>query len=223
MFLVLTIRTAHCARFTTRSVARNIINFPKIKQIHTVGMPAKRKRIVAVEEQHVDATGSMVSSELQEPKPSPETETVSSSRRSTRTRKKAILVKPPPDIVDLGYESPLTELDDDEASLEPKAPSKKRRRRKKDVEPIVYDIPPVETKETTFKGNTIVSALVSSLTEQIRSIGICLSEYGSQSTQTRPYLLLQDLSQRYHSQKRYRFCERPWKAKLSRSLQADSG
>ncbi|KAI8989013.1 UV-endonuclease UvdE-domain-containing protein [Trametes punicea] len=66
---------------------------------------------------------------------------------------------------DAGFESPLTELDD-EAAAEEVVPKKKRTRRKKDIEPVVYDIPPVETKTTTFKGrlgyaclNTVLRAL----------------------------------------------------------------
>ena len=43
-------------------------------------------------------------------------------------------------------ESPLTEFED-----VPKTPAKKRRQTK-NAEPAVYDIPPVETKETSFKG-----------------------------------------------------------------------
>jgi hypothetical protein len=52
--------------------------------------------------------------------------------------------------VDPGAESPLTDLGP-EGSTEP-PPKKKRRRRAKATEPVVYDIPAVETKTTTFKG-----------------------------------------------------------------------
>jgi hypothetical protein len=45
-------------------------------------------------------------------------------------------------------ESPLTDLDDEQ----PVSPSKKRRRKAKVVEPVVYDIPPVESKTTTYQG-----------------------------------------------------------------------
>ncbi|KAH8102079.1 UV-endonuclease UvdE-domain-containing protein [Cristinia sonorae] len=45
-----------------------------------------------------------------------------------------------------GDESPLTDLDVDEP------PKKKRQRRDKDTEPVVYDIPPVERKHTNFTG-----------------------------------------------------------------------
>ncbi|CDO70055.1 hypothetical protein BN946_scf184601.g8 [Trametes cinnabarina] len=67
---------------------------------------------------------------------------------------------------DTGFESPLTELDED-VPAEDDPPKKKRAaRRKKNAEPIVYDIPPVETKVTTFKGrlgyaclNTVLRAM----------------------------------------------------------------
>ncbi|KAL7284751.1 hypothetical protein ACG7TL_002058 [Trametes sanguinea] len=67
---------------------------------------------------------------------------------------------------DAGFESPLTELDED-VPVEEEAPKKKRAvRRKKNTEPVVYDIPPVETKTTTFKGrlgyaclNTVLRAM----------------------------------------------------------------
>ncbi|KAH9903260.1 UV-endonuclease UvdE-domain-containing protein [Cubamyces lactineus] len=65
---------------------------------------------------------------------------------------------------DTGFESPLTELDDEPPVAE--APKKKRTRRKKNTEPVVYDIPPVETKTTSFKGrlgyaclNTVLRAM----------------------------------------------------------------
>lgn len=45
-------------------------------------------------------------------------------------------------------ESPLTELEDDQPVL----PPKKRRRTTKAIEPLVYDIPPVESKTTTYRG-----------------------------------------------------------------------
>src|SRR6266581_6279418 len=51
---------------------------------------------------------------------------------------------------DLRSESPLTELED-EPPPSP-SPPKKRRRKAKVVEPVVYDIPPVESKMTTFRG-----------------------------------------------------------------------
>lgn len=53
--------------------------------------------------------------------------------------------------VDAGFESPLTDLDDD-GSADVKTPKKKQTRKQKVKEPVVYDIPTVETKTTTFKG-----------------------------------------------------------------------
>ncbi|KAH9968187.1 UV-endonuclease UvdE-domain-containing protein [Russula dissimulans] len=47
-------------------------------------------------------------------------------------------------------ESPLTELSDSDD--QPADPPKKRRRKSKVAEPVVYDIPPVESKTTTFRG-----------------------------------------------------------------------
>ena len=54
--------------------------------------------------------------------------------------------------MDPDTESPLTELES-EGSAEP-PPKKKRGRRVKVTEPVVYHIPPVETKTTTFKGTS---------------------------------------------------------------------
>ena len=61
-----------------------------------------------------------------------------------------VAVKGPEEPVDLGFESPLTDLES-EGDAEP-PPPKKRRRKVKVAEPVVYDIPPVETKTCTFKG-----------------------------------------------------------------------
>jgi len=61
-----------------------------------------------------------------------------------------VAVKGPEEPVDLGFESPLTDLES-EGDAEP-PPPKKRRRKAKVAEPVVYDIPPVETKSCTFKG-----------------------------------------------------------------------
>lgn len=74
-------------------------------------------------------------------------------RSSTRMKKKSVFVEPvPPGMIDLGNESPLTDIEDEEVSQEEVKSPPKKRRRKKDPEPIFYDIPPVVTKETTFKG-----------------------------------------------------------------------
>lgn len=68
-------------------------------------------------------------------------------------KKKSVFVEPvPPGMIDLGNESPLTDIEDEEVSQEEVKSPPKKRRRKKDPEPIFYDIPPVVTKETTFKG-----------------------------------------------------------------------
>ena len=48
-----------------------------------------------------------------------------------------------------GNEDQLTTLDDESAEAKPKV---KRTRRKKDTEPMVYDIPAVERKQTGFTG-----------------------------------------------------------------------
>ena len=52
------------------------------------------------------------------------------------------------------FDGPLTELEEDELVDEDPAPKKKKKKRtrKKVLEPVVYDIPPVETMETSFKG-----------------------------------------------------------------------
>jgi len=55
---------------------------------------------------------------------------------------------------DPGSESPLTDLESEGATEPP--PRKKRRRKVKVAEPVVYDIPPVETKTSTFKGTSEV-------------------------------------------------------------------
>ena len=78
---------------------------------------------------------------------------------------------------DLGSESPLTELEDEQPPSP--SPPKKRRRKTKVVEPVVYDIPPVESKMTTFRGAVfkIVSRVVGrlrilSLHVASRSVGL---------------------------------------------------
>ena len=76
-------------------------------------------------------------------------------RRSGRTRAFVnyageSIAKKRKESMDPGTESPLTELES-EGSVEP-PPKKKRGRRAKVTEPVVYHIPPVETKTTSFKG-----------------------------------------------------------------------
>ncbi|KAH9077821.1 UV-endonuclease UvdE [Lactarius deliciosus] len=48
-------------------------------------------------------------------------------------------------------ESPLTELESEDQQ-QPQSPPRKRRRKTKVVEPVVYDIPPVESRTTTYRG-----------------------------------------------------------------------
>ena len=75
-------------------------------------------------------------------------------RVSTRKKKTVVyteeVVQGVDELLDDAFDGPLTDLEEDEA--EEASPKKKRRSRKKVEEPIVYDIPPVETKETNFKG-----------------------------------------------------------------------
>jgi hypothetical protein len=56
---------------------------------------------------------------------------------------------------DSGSESPLTELEDSEEQSP--CPPKKRRRKARVVEPVVYDIPSVESKMTAFRGSVFES------------------------------------------------------------------
>lgn len=91
-------------------------------------------------------------------------------RRSGRTR--TVVNEEHEGPMDLGAENPLTDLESEEAA-EP--PSKKKRRRKvKLVEPVLYDIPPVELKTTSFKGTDGVSmrALPRVYEQPFRSVGI---------------------------------------------------
>ena len=76
--------------------------------------------------------------------------------------------------MDPGTESPLTELES-EGSAEP-PPKKKRGRRVKVTEPVVYHIPPVETKTTTFKG-TSDSKLVYGLNFTITVVQVAWDTY----------------------------------------------
>ncbi|TBU47156.1 UV-endonuclease UvdE [Dichomitus squalens] len=90
-------------------------------------------------------------------------------RVSTRKKKTVVytedVTQQVDDSLDNAFDGPLTDLEEDELVDEEPSP-KKKRRRKKVEEPIVYDIPPVETKETNFKGrlgyaclNTVLRAL----------------------------------------------------------------
>jgi len=96
------------------------------------------------------------------------TETVvATTRRSGRPRivvnyANQMAVEEHEEAMDPGSESPLTDLEF-EGPAEP--PPKRKRRRAKVVEPVVYDIPPVETKASTFRGRSgdPISRVVSSL------------------------------------------------------------
>lgn len=80
---------------------------------------------------------------------------VTANRRSGRSRNvvnyaSQTAVEEHEETMDLSFEGPLTDLDS-EGTTEP--PQKRRqRRRAAATEPIVYDIPPVKTKASTFKG-----------------------------------------------------------------------
>ena len=80
-------------------------------------------------------------------------------RSSTRRKKKVVYTEEVQDAEeeksegDEAFDGPLTDLDDEPAEKSPK----KRRRRTKTQEPVVYDIPPVETKSTDFKGMCVVA------------------------------------------------------------------
>ena len=98
-------------------------------------------------------------------------------RRSGRTRAivnyaRQVAIQEPEGPTDLGAESPLTDLESEETT-EP-LPKNKRRSRAKIVEPVVYNIPPVEIKTTTFKGTDVVSicALSRTYKQLFRSFGI---------------------------------------------------
>lgn len=165
-------------------------------------MPPKRKRNVIPAEESAQISVAVDSS--------PELVTRSEGtgrvlrKRSMRVEKMTIPVDTPlPDVIDTGNESPLTDLEDEEYPQEVESTPKKRRRRKKDLEPVVYDIPPVENKETSFRGphpTLEPSELANGFL--IRSPWLCLPQYCSSSAQTRPCVLLQNVSQRYYTQER---------------------
>ena len=77
------------------------------------------------------------------------------TRRSSRARAvvnyaSQMAVKGHENPIDPALESPLTDFEP-EGSPEP-LPPKKRRRKAKILEPVVYDIPPVEMKTSAFRG-----------------------------------------------------------------------
>lgn len=84
-------------------------------------------------------------------------------RRSGRTRTavnyaRLVAVEEHERPMDPGAESPLTDLESEEIT-EP-SPKKKQKRRAKVMDPVVYDIPPVEIKTTSFKGTDWASLCV---------------------------------------------------------------
>lgn len=81
------------------------------------------------------------------------------TRRSGRARTvvnyaSQVTIKGPEKPMDPGFESPLTDLESEEDAKPP--PPRKRGRKVKVSEPVVYDIPPVGTKTSTFKGESEV-------------------------------------------------------------------
>jgi len=78
------------------------------------------------------------------------------TRRSGRSRAvvnyaSQVAIEEPGETTDPGSESPLTDLES-EGEADTKPPPPKKRRKVKVAVPVVYDIPPVETKTSTFKG-----------------------------------------------------------------------
>lgn len=160
---------------------------PKRKRTQVAAEAVEKQEPIAVasgEDAIAAATAAVLA--LSEPMAGFHSPSASPRRASTRTR------KPPPPAED--PDSPLSELEDDAPAkkkrvsrkkAKPKAVAaareespltdldsgeevpvkKKRTRRKKMMEPVVYDIPPVERKETHFTGrlgyaclNTILRA-----------------------------------------------------------------
>ncbi|PSR73228.1 hypothetical protein PHLCEN_2v10888 [Hermanssonia centrifuga] len=73
-------------------------------------------------------------------------------RRSTRTKKQKVSDDAWDYPVSFEESSPLTALSDVDSSPKNLSGKKIAKRRKKNDEPVVYDIPPVERKHTNFKG-----------------------------------------------------------------------
>lgn len=124
-------------------------------------MPPKRKRVtkeVIASELTIAETAAVAS----EPVSDPVTLPLPTPRRRASTRAKKSVSYADQQAVNedaTRAESPLTDLDAKDTDDVSKSPAKKRRR-KKDTEPVVYDIPPVEIKETTFKGITCFAFFV---------------------------------------------------------------
>ena len=181
-------RPLPCLRYRS-----TLVNFP-------VGMPPKRKRatkdIITTEVSLAETSvvtaegvdGTVVSQDL-----APRRKT------STRARKPVSYAEQEATNEDgtNTAESPLTEIED-----KPKTPAKKRRTTK-NTEPEVYDIPPVETKETSFKGRYSISLV--ELTPWVhlddsRSTRICMPEHYSTCKEARADLLFPNMSKGYYPQ-----------------------
>ena len=158
----------------------------------------------------------------------PEEAAVLARRTSTRKKKAVVytedVLQEASDAEDDVFDGPLTELEEDGQVDEKPTPKKKRRIRKKATEPIVYDIPPVETLETTFKGALSVGSLAvcARLVTVyswvcLRSSRIRMLEYRPTCTQARPGVLLTDASDRYYSE------ARPWHGLLQGARQEECG
>lgn len=105
---------------------------------------------------------------------------------------------------DLGSESPLTELEDEQPASP--SPPKKRRRKTKVVEPVVYDIPPVESKMTTFRGivftktvRRVVGAGLRIHSPHVASRSVGLRESSYLRGMWAPLLILEGLYQHHSS------------------------
>lgn len=129
------------------------------KRFKTVLMAPKRKRAtkaVATSET-VAAEATIIESEVANDTTASQ-EIITPRRRKSARAKKSVSYADQQDSEekDVREESPLTDLEAQDEDDAPKSPVKKRRR-KKDLEPVVYDIPPVENKETTFKGMSLLT------------------------------------------------------------------
>lgn len=70
----------------------------------------------------------------------------------------------------LRSESPLTELESEDQQ-QPRSTPRKRRRKTDVVEPVIYDIPPVESKTTTYRGLVSYSFSYYQLNTQLPFLG----------------------------------------------------
>lgn len=142
----------------------------------------------------VAATGSALVS-------SPEEAKALIRRTSTRKKMKVVYTEEVQDAdeaeQDDAFDGPLTDLDD--APAEEKLP-KKRKRRTKTQEPVVYDIPPVETKITNFKGMSFVAYSDIFASRRTRTAWICMSEHCVARHEARAGVLLSYMSHRHDQQ-----------------------